>query len=112
MISSYLLFGRFVLGAISRKYTDYYVTTKRAFISNGLGRWGNKSIDLTSDQEVYMIGKNRGSIKIGSAKEFDLVGVFWIWQGDNHPFCFERIKNGPEVLALIKSIQKQNGPRG
>ena len=106
LIGQYFIYGRFIVDAIIRANTDYYVTTQRAIIVTKFLGDNISDMPLTSSLEISVSGRRRGTIKFGPGRGFIFMNPFVLWQGNMHPFCFEQIKNVQEVYKVVRSVQQ------
>lgn len=111
LVGLYMIFGRFIVDAKSRKRTYYAVTEQRIIIISTLFGHRVQSLNLRQLPELSL-KKNAdesGTISFGSTN-----GIFNFWGNSSWPGArryqvpsFEMVDNVREVYEIIQSAQQQ-----
>lgn len=110
LVGCYMVFGRFLLDAMSRSRTTYAVTTERALIRTGLVHPSLRSVNLRTLPEMTLDTKSdgRGTITLGQTNPMNMLygGAFWFNNARYTAPAFEGIENVRDVYNIIQHAQQ------
>ena len=109
LIGLYIVFGRFIVDAMSRAKTFYGVTNERVIIVPGLFSRQVKSLNLRSLTDVSLSERSDGSgtILFGPAYAMGRwVPAGWPGAGRYAPPAFEMVEQAKRVYETIRQAQK------
>jgi hypothetical protein len=109
-VGLYLVFGRFIVDARSRRGTFYGVTSERIIIVSGLFARRIKSLNLRTLSDISLTERRDGSgtITFGPSHPSSQWFVWGTWPGAGQYAtpAFEMIDGAKEVYELIRQTQK------
>jgi hypothetical protein len=107
----YVVFGRFIVDAMSRARTMYGVTDRRILIVSGITHRRIQSLPLQGLSEIELQEQRdgRGTITFWRQGAFGGMGRGWsLWPGTSRyaPPAFEKIDGARQVYDLIRRGQQ------
>lgn len=111
LIGCYIIFGRFIVDAISRKKTKYVLTTQRAIIEEGLLATSERSVNLAAVQEIGLHRRQsgRGTISFGGATgPWMMMPRNWPGARQFMPPAFDGIDDVARIYELAIRAQRDS----
>ena len=104
-IGFYYAFGRLIIDAYLRRYTEYAVTDRRILIHRGGYYPGFTFVSLYAHPDIHLIGsRERGTLRFGPPFDFRSKDRAWIDSLDEVP-QFIGIDEPEKVLAIIRKAE-------
>lgn len=108
-IGFYLLIGRFIVDAYSRKSTRYRLTTERAIIESGIFQKKVRSVYLSATAEISLIQRKNGSgtVVFGSDNgRFSALPRSWPGANKYQAPGFDVIEDSKRIYDLAIKAQR------
>jgi hypothetical protein len=107
LVALFLMVGRFLFDATSRRRTFYALTNERALIVSGMWSRQTTSIELRALRETHLSlrASGLGTITFGRGPTW-LRGVSWPKSPRYVPPAFDGIPDAAAVEALIRKAQR------
>ena len=101
-VGTAMTFGTWLYAANSHKFTRYALSNKRAYLATSLFRHSIATYTIAADDPVTLVQGRTDSVRFKSISARDSDGDVTFQK-----VGFENIKDGPEVYALIRQIQRE-----
>jgi hypothetical protein len=110
VVGLYIVFGRFIVDALTRGKTFYGITNERIVIISGLFSQDIKSLNLRTLTDISLSerGDGSGTITFGPAYPVGrwMPAGSWPGAGRYAPPAFDMIERAKEVYEIIRQAQK------
>ncbi len=110
LVGLYIVFGRFVVDAMTRKKTFYGVTNERIIIMSGLFSQDTKSLNLRTLTDVSLSARSDGSGTIIFGPVYPIGRWMptgsWPGAGRYAPPAFDMIEGAKDVYETIRQAQR------
>ncbi len=110
LIGLYIVFGRFIVDALTRRKTFYGITNQRIVIISGLFSQEIKSLNLRTLTDVSLSerGDGSGTITFGPVYPMGrwMPAGSWPGAGRYAPPAFDMVERAKEVYEIIRQAQK------
>ena len=110
LVGLYIVFGRFIVDAMTRQKTFYGVTNERIIIISGLFSQETKSLNLRTLTDISLTARSDGSgtITFGPAYPMGRWMPAGSWPGASRyaPPAFDLIERAKEVHEIVRQAQR------